>query len=293
MLRIRRGQRALNRRMMGDPSATFKPSLFAGDPVEVTQDVAEAVAQPALIDDAVASAVVDTKAPSTVVPRVSTFEEMTPTQKADVVAVEPVIISNATITQKPVVANIPASVLNYHYLRTLTDYASAGLVLFLDASPDAQGNGVVSAGPAVGSAQKYPGTSAEPEQGYKAIPCFKFTITASVLNSRPGNYYSVYVTGFDVSGATVQTPVYSFTRIDYVVAVMGYFIPFKTISNRTVPVLLLYSDGSAGTTAQAFQFHVSGLAAEEQVIVVIPGYGMAETRDMAELFSLPAGVLLK
>lgn len=265
------------RSMAGSPK-----SVFFGDPVEVSQDVADAISDPGISEQALNAEVVSDAAPQIAAERAQAFERLTPSGKADVVVVPALLISNATIEKNPTTRHIPAVVLNYNLLRCLTDYASTGLVLNTGGS---SAGGVYTL-----TADQTPDTDPD-NAGVKSIPIFKFTISASVLNARPGAYYSVWMTGEDVLGQTFTTEglKYSFTRIDYVQAMMAYMIPFRIISARTVPVLALYG----GSTEKKFNLMVEGMASDEQLIMVIPGYSIAETRAISQLYALPAGELVR
>lgn len=260
-------------------------SVFYGDPVQIDQQVSAAVAEPSLSTAALQAAVVSPKSATNVEERAGAFQTMTQTGQADVVVVPALLVSNATLTKNPTAKGIPATVLNYNYLRCLTDFASAGLVK--------AGNHTTAPSTTLTiQLTQLDNPDEAPNDGVKSIPIFKFIIAASVLNARPGSYYSIYCSGVDVVGNqfTGENLIYSFSRVDYVQAISGYMIPFRIISARTVPVLAMYG----GTVNPAtFNIVITGLSADEFVTVIVPGYSVSETRDIAELYALPAGALVR
>lgn len=287
LLQNRRAKRASGQ-IFGSPS----PSIFAGDPIEITEQQADALLEPAKEQAAVAAAATN-KNDDLASQRVEAFADMTPTQKADVLVVPVLLMVNATITINPVTRPIPASVLNYNFLRCLTDFASRGwkektaTPQTASANPLADSSATVSFNAGTVSRMQ--------ETGLRSVPAVKFTITASVLNAQPGNMITLFATGESVSGQTLVSEEAPFViqRIDYVQAIMGIFVPFLIVATRSVPALAVY--GMDGANEKVFSLTAQGLAVggNEALIVVVPGYATAETKEICDLYNLPAGQLVR
>lgn len=267
------------------PGCGSPASMFYGDPVEVKEEqVADTLAQEAAPEEAIQEAVASPAATEEeAVKRVEAYTQMSRTERAEVTVIPPLSITNGVIIVKPVVKGISASNLNYLLQKAMVDFPSLGLVKVAKAVDPTNDPGHFAV---TFQASDYA------EGGYKAMPFFRFNLSASTLNARPGGNYNIWVTATTENGQQLTTEKYTFQRIDSVQAVLGIMIPFRVIATRTLPALGLF--GTDGVTPLTFTVHVTGMdpAGNEILSVTHPGYSTAETKVIAELFSLPAGLAL-
>lgn len=260
-------------------------SMFYGDPVEMQEDqVADVLTQEApaseVIEDAVAEAAPTEEQAAE---RVVAYNNMSRTERSEVTVLPPLSLTNAVIIVKPVVKGLSANNLNYLLQKAMVDYPALGKVKVatpVDAETD-PGHFVVEF-----DASDYAG------QGLKAMPFFRFNLSASTLNARPGGNYNIWVEGVTENGQAVVTEPYTFQRIETTQAVLGVMIPFRIIATRTLPALGIFGAGVA--SSPTFKIHITGMDPNgaEVFSVTHPGYSTAETKIIAELFALPAGLAL-
>lgn len=267
--------------MHGSP----RHSLFYGDPVEMKEEqVAEAVAQPETVQDTIDQAVVEpAQTEDVAAERLQAFDEMSRTERAEVTVLPPLSVTNGIIIVKPVVKGISASNLDYLLQRALVDYPALGKVKVAQAVDPSGDPGHYSVS---FTAADYAAS------GLKAMPFFRFNLSASSLNARPGGNYSIWIEGTTENGESITTEVYTFQRVDATKAVLGIMIPFRVIATRTLPFLGMF--GSDGDVTRTFTIHITGMDPNDNEVfsVTHPGYSTAETKVIAELFSLPAGLAL-
>jgi hypothetical protein len=277
-----RGMRkmALRNRMVPSRDVARKRGMFYGDPIDVSPAVvAEALNDPTATADVVADAIVEmSPSDEEAAARLQAYDSMSVVEKAAVTKVPPLAVWNSSIVVDPVLGRILAANLNYTLQKAMIDYPFSGFIK----------SGQLMA----------PGTlhleltslDLEPGAGYKTLPFFRFIISASTLNARPGGNYSIWLEGFSDSGAAISTPVYSFQRKLSNEALVGVFIPFSVIATRALPVLPMF--GTDGVLPRTITIHVSGMTEDEVLTVTVPGYATAELREIATMYNLPAGIIM-
>jgi hypothetical protein len=185
-----------------------------------------------------------------------------------------------------VVKGISANNLNYLLQKAMVDYPALGLVKVATPVNPVEHPGRYAV---EFSAADYVG------EGMKAVPFFRFNLSASTLNARPGGNYNIWIEGWTENGQAFETQKYTFQRIETTQAVLGIMIPFRVIATRTLPALGIFGQiGDDETTAKKFRVVVDGMDPNgaETFTVTHPGYSTAETKVIAELFALPAGLAL-
>lgn len=259
-------------------------SMFYGDPVEIDESAAadalsnETATQDA-IEDAVASSA-DTEQQAA--ERVAAYNQMSRTERTEVTVIPPLSLTNAVIVVKPVVKGLSANNLNYLLQKTMVDYPALGKVKTAVQPDPTQHPGMFCV--------TFDDTDYPQEGGLKSIPFFRFNLSASTLNSRPGGNYNIWVEGETENGQLLKTDPYTFQRIESVQAVLGVMVPFRVIATRTLPAMGIF--GTVGQTVKSFKIYIDGMdpSGSEVFSVTHPGYSTAETKVIAELFSLPAGL---
>lgn len=254
--------------------------LFFGDPIELTSsDVSDALVDPNKVREVVENALVASKSSDLdAATRLQAYDSMSVVEKAAITKVPPLAVWNAQVIVDPVLGRILSSNLNYTLQKALIDLPFEGFVKTSQLSaPGALECQLTAADLSVGA-------------GYKSLPFFRFVISASTLNARPGGNYSIRLEGVADSGALVSTPTYSFQRRNAVEAVVGVFIPFSVIATRALPVLPIF--GTDGTTPRVIKIIVDGMTLDEVLTVTVPGYATAEMREIATMYNLPAGVIM-
>lgn len=282
-------------------------SIFNGDPIEVDESAGVALTNPALVE-----AVLPAAAEGTTPQLAAEYTELSPLDKQEVTVLPALIVSNALMIISPNTRAIPADNVNYNFNRCLTDYASRGYSLQM--GTEASTPGQVNSGEATvtfnDTILNQLGLLPPDEVGrYKTVPAFKFTLTASVLRTRPGGQYSISVEGTTVGEINVDPTdkIYTFQRIDYTTAVTGIYIPFIIIATRTVAALLKYGNPTGASADRpksaavafdpdadiSFIVKATGLAEDETLIVEVPGYTTAMTSLFCTLYGLTAGKYVK
>lgn len=260
-------------------------SMFYGDPVEVGEEqVADVINQEVPAQDAIEEAAADAATTEEqAAERVNAYTQLSRTERSEVTIIPPLSLTNAVIVVKPVVKGLSANNLNYLLQKAMVDYPSLGKVKIATAvDPDNDpGHYVVEF-----NASDYSG------EGLKAMPFFRFNLSASTLNARPGGNYNIWIEGVTENGQSIETEPYTFQRIENVQAVLGIMVPFRVIATRTLPALGIFGTGVGSTPT--FKVHITGMdpAGNEVFSVTHPGYSTAETKVIAELFALPAGLAL-
>lgn len=279
--------------------------VFKGDPVDVSETAAAGLANEEMAEQAIPAAVVANRDLSTAQRRASAFEAMTPKEQNEVKVVPALVVANAAMTVTPVTRPMPASVVDYNFLRTLTDYANQGYVQQADAT---DGTATV-----VFKDAEVTDLSLDDVGFWKTIPAFKFTITSSPLNSRPGAQFTLVVSMTSISGKVYTAAPggnasgrgYTFARINYTQPVVGVYIPFDIKATRTVPVLAVW--GSPTATIDSIpsdenpyeddaEFRVTitkGMTTEEVLIVESVGYSTACTSLICKLYGFDSGSMIR
>lgn len=289
--------------------APTKRSIFSGDPVEVDESAGIALTNPALVDAVLPAAVASDEASTE---RTQEWTELSPLERQEATVLPALIVSNALMIISPNTRAIPADNVNYNFNRCLTDYASRGYSLQMGTEVGTPGQ--VNSGEATvtfnDAILSELGLLPDDEVGrYKTVPAFKFTLTASVLRTRPGGQYSLSVAGTTVGEINVDPTdkIYTFQRIDYTTAVTGIYIPFIIIATRTVAALLKFGNPTGATPSRlkspsipfnsdediSFTVKATGLAEDETLIVEVPGYTTAMTSLFCSLYGLTAGKYVK
>jgi len=264
-----------------------KRSIFYGDPVEISEeDAAKGLESSEAAQEVVDQAVVEDAPDAQAAERLAAYDSMSRTERSEVTVIPPLSVSNAAIIVKPVTKGISANNLNYLTQKALVDYPALGKVKVATQASAGSDHFVVEFGP-----EDYPGEGSGEYGGFHAFPFFRFNLSASTLNARPGGNYSIYIVMKTQNGETIVTQPYTFQRIDSTQAVMGIMVPFRTIATRTLPALGIFGQSSS-EDATTFQVHVTGMdtAGSEVFTVTHPGYSTAETEIISKMFSLPAGL---
>lgn len=276
------------RRAMSPIKGCAKRSMFYGDPVEIDEQmVADAIEDPSVSQEVIDSAVIqDAPSDEAAVERLQTFDQMSNTERSEVTMVPPLSVHNAVIIVKPVTRGILANNLNYLLQKCMVDFPSLGIVKLaeqVDPVNDPSHFAVTF------DARDYPNS------GLKGIPFFRFNLSASTLNARPGGNYNIWIEGTTENEEIIKTEPYTFQRVVATEAVLGIMVPFRVIATRTLPALGLFGSADRGTGVPftpSFTVHITGMdpSGAEIFTVTQPGYSTAETRVISELFSLPAGM---
>lgn len=289
------------KRVSGSPR-----SVFAGDPIEVDESAGAAITAPELIDQVIPAAIVgSSSSEEEAAEKAEQLAQMSQSQRQEVVVLPALVVSNALMVISPNTRPIPADNVNYNFNRALTDYASRGYSYQSGVIQTTEG-----AAPADKAVVKfcdlnlYNSGQLTPDEyfRYKTVPAFKFTLTASVLRTRPGGQYNLEVSGTTVGDIEVTSSdkIYTFQRLNYSIPVVGLYIPFIIIATRTVAALLKWGNptGPANepefpnydpTKDVPFTVSASGLAEDETLIVEVPGYTTAMTAFFCSMYGLSAG----
>lgn len=287
-----------------------KRSIFSGDPIAVDESAGVALTNPSLIDSVLPAAVASTAETE---PNIAQeWTELSPLEKQEATVLPALIVSNALMIISPNTRAIPADNVNYNFNRCLTDYASRGYSL--QKGTEVGTPGLVNSGEAtvtfndkiLSDLDMLP---ADEVGRYKTVPAFKFTLTASVLRTRPGGQYTISVAGTTVGEIEVDPTdkLYTFQRIDYTTSVTGIYIPFIIIATRTVAALLKFGNPTGASETRpkspsipydadadvSFTVKATGLAEDETLIVEVPGYTTAMTSLFCSLYGLTAGKYVK
>lgn len=299
------------RRLGGAPTHTR--SIFSGDPVEIDESAGAALTNPALTSAVpVSGLATEDMSDAQVTQRAEEWASLSPSQRMEATVLPALVVGNALMVISPNTKPIPADNVNYNFNRCLTDYASRGYSVQSTAPTAIPGESAAGmASVVINDKNLYDSKQLPADEWYryKTVPAFKFTLTASILRSRPGGQYNFWVDGTTVGGIKVEgtDKVYTFQRLDYTTAVVGLYIPFIIIATRTVAALLQY--GNLTGPAQgadpnppvpydenadvSFTVTASGLAEDEALIVEIPGYTTAMTSLFCNLYGLSAGRYVK
>lgn len=255
-------------------------SMFFGDPIDIRpEDVSGALTDPSAAAEVAEDALINAHAnDAEAAARLQAYDEMSTIERAAVTKVPPLAVWNAQVIVDPVLGRILASNLNYTLQKALIDYPFAGFVKTGQlATPGTLEVEITAADLASGA-------------GYKCVPFFRFVISASTLNARPGGNYSISVVAESDSGAAIATPVYSFQRRSATEAVVGVYVPFSVIATRALPVLPVF--GTDGTTPKTVKIIVEGMTLDEMITITVPGYATSELREIAQMYNLPSGVIM-
>lgn len=277
-------------RLKGDPR-----SLFYGDPIEVTPEVAgEAVGRQEPVEDTVPAAVVQSADESRAAERLAAYESMSMSDRAQVTLLPPLACWNAFVVINPMIGKVQATSLDYMLLKTLNDYPYEGKT-FMGGAVVGDTCSVVIDSASINETTGIAG-------GYIAIPFFRFTIASSTLTGQVGGQITISVSGVNSEGKSIDTLLnypYSFQRLSTTEAVVGVYIPTVVVATRTLPFLPIAGDTggtpAAGSTPasptnpKVFTITFKGVTATDQVSVTVPGYASAELREIAKMYGLPSG----
>jgi len=262
-------------------------SMFYGDPVEVSEEqVADTIANETTAEDARLEAAAEgAQNEEQAAERVAQYEALSRTERSEVTILPPLSLTNAVIIVKPVVKGLSANNLNYLLQKAMVDYPALGKVKVATAVDPTTDPGHY--------AVTFDATDYAAE-GLKAMPFFRFNLSASTLNARPGGNYNIWVELTTENGESITTEVYTFQRVVATEAVLGIMIPFRVIATRTLPALGIFGTSADGDSTPTFTVHITGMDPNDNEVfsVTHPGYSTAETKIIAELFSLPAGLAL-
>lgn len=264
------------------PNLAGSPSVFYGDPIVVEPShVAPAITDANEGTSVIPAAIVADKSDDEAARRLATYDQMSSSDKSLVTKLPPLATWNASVIVNPNLGKIQGSNLNYFLTKSLVEYPYAGKVV--DGSAPQLGVSQITLNAATFSDLDHP--------GFKSLPFFRFTISSSALNARPGGNYSIQVTGEDEHGTVISTDTYSFQRVSSTEAIFGVFIPFQVVATRTLPALPIFgSDSDTNTKVCVITF--SGLAADDYVNVTVPGYATNEMREISRMYNLPAGMIV-
>lgn len=271
---------ALRNRMVSSRDVARRKGMFYGDPIDVSPNlVADALNDPNLTEDVVADAIAaSSTSDDDAAARLQAYDSMSVVEKASITKVPPLAVWNSSIVVDPVLGRILAANLNYTLQKALIDYPFSGFI---------KSGQLAAPGDLL---MELTSLDLAPGAGYKTLPFFRFIISASTLNARPGGNYSISLEGFSDSGAAISTPIYSFQRKLSNEALVGVFIPFSVIATRALPVLPIF--GTDGTLPKTITIRVSGMTEDEVLTVTVPGYATAEMREIATMYNLPAGIIM-
>jgi hypothetical protein len=260
-------------------------SMFYGDPVEISdQQVADVISNETAADDAIVEAAAANAATEAeAVDRANEYTALSRTERSEITVLPPLSLTNAVIIVKPVVKGLSANNLNYLLQKAMVDYPGKGMVKVATpwdpSEPDHY-------------AVTFKDSDVE-AGGLLSVPFFRFNLSASTLNSRPGGNYNIWVVMKTENGESITTEPYTFQRIESTSAVLGIMIPFRVVATRTLPALGVFGTNVAQQVV-SFEVHVTGMDpnGSEILSVTQPGYATAETKIISDLFSLPAGTSL-
>ena len=219
----------------------------------------------------------------TAVARLEQYRGMSSQDRSAITVLPPLAVWNAMIIRNPLLGKINAFNLNYNLTKSLNEFPYAGAVFTGVKDPSEEGKQIVTI--EMDDQQPY----------YNSIPFFRFTISASQLNARPGGQITINIkNAYDAQGHSVDTSSesqqYTIQRISAVEAVVGVMIPYRTIATRTLPVLLVFGgNDQAATPVRTVTIEFTGLDGSEVVNVTVPGYATTELREVSEMYNLPAG----
>lgn len=264
-----------------NPHLAGSPSVFYGDPIEVgSEQVAPAIINPNEAANVVPAAVVATGDDVSAAKKLAAYDQMGINDRTTVTKLPPLATWNAAVIVNPNLGKISAANLNYFLTKSLVEYPFEGRVVY--GSTPQSGISQVVLDKSVISKTGFP--------GFKSLPFFRFTISASNMNARPGGNYTVQLEGKDETGAVISTNEYSFQRISATEAIFGVFIPFQVVSTRTLPALPIFGALSA-EDAVTCTITFSGLSNEDVVTLTVPGYSTNEMREISQMYNLTAGMI--
>jgi hypothetical protein len=210
--------------------------------------------------------------------KLQAYEQMSSVERSSITKIPPLSSWNATLIVDPVLGKIISANLNYNLQKALIDFPFEGFVKTGQLlAPGALTLELNSGDLPLGA-------------GYKSVPFFRFVISASPLNARPGGNYSISIKGTLQNGSVIITPIYTIQRRSSTEPIVGVMVPFALISTRTLPVLPMF--GTDGVTPVKMEIIVDGMTTDEVLTVTIPGYATKEMREISEMYNLPAGLIL-
>jgi hypothetical protein len=257
------------------------------------EDAAPAIGNEAAPEDVVESAIADEPNSVAAADKLAAYNAMSDEARAARTLLPPLATWNAMVIVNPMLGKVLAKALDYMLLKSLNDYPFEGVPVM---GGEVQ-NGVCQV---IINSEAITHSDSVAAGKYIALPFFRFTIAASTLNARPGAQIRIDIKGTDAQGRQIDTmdqatPYYfSFQRINNTQAVVGVFIPTTVVATRTLPFLpIAGDDGDLSHTdaLRSITITFTGVASDEQVMVVVPGYATSELKEISAMYSLPSGLI--